>query len=418
MADLAVYSLFDVSMNIFAPNDRHAAPSSRLGLSDQSVYTEKPAAEPQLSHRCGQALLHLRQPLRSLTRRLRLAVMGNLLLLFVSLHRCHCCHLLRPLYLPRICLADFLVIKMSFAFPLLLLSLIVISAYLLFHAIWLTFPSGSRHPACLHSTVQVSVVANSLGLSTLFIATVALSPSVLFKVPNLTICAITGRGRPTAMKDYQNAPLLPSTLHSASAAFGGKRSSFITQYLNDLAAFMTAFAKVSLSPTGGIFSVDTARIIGLAISTMANFSFISTTFLVVQESTEHVKTWLSTVLATAPNRISGGVLTSPELKAFEAYQDVLKFLPLFLVAALVSVVASLILSCLHLIILGGWILELVKALILSLSAGLAADPCIHLTLAISRSNGNEDASYKHRCQRALAIVGLAVTSAALNTTLA
>ncbi|EUB54033.1 hypothetical protein EGR_11110 [Echinococcus granulosus] len=186
---------------------------------------------------------------------------------------------------------------------------------------------------------------------------------------NLAIVAVKRFSIYASLSLLEESALLSS--HKYGRIFGQNVFSF--KYLNDLAAFMTAFAKVSLSPTGGIFSVDTARIIGLAISTMANFSFISTTFLVVQESTEHVKTWLSTVLATAPNRISGGVLTSPELKAFEAYQDVLKSFcctdcsPILLstrnlplaVAALVSVVASLILSCLHLIILGDTMLILV-----------------------------------------------------------
>ncbi|KAH9277794.1 Protein dispatched -like protein 1 [Echinococcus granulosus] len=423
-----------------------------------------------------------------------LAVMPTLLLLFVPPHRRRCCHFLRPLRLPRFCLADLLVIKMRFTFPLLLLSVIVTSAYLLFHAGWLTFPFGPLQPAFYRPAHPAEVYRLRGGEFSWAEYTLRSHRSLISLHLVWGVQPHDPRNHWT-WTPYDNDVVVPQPLWredfnlttpvslSWLSAFCSEitkmprsfappsilpRSSFLEEdalllsqnygcvfgrsvfsfrdfnestpmcYQNT-ASCLTAFAEASSIPTGMRFSLDTARIVGLVISATVNFSLANTTFSAVQEFTQHVETWFSTLLATAPNGLLGGFLASPELTAFEAYQDVLKFLPLSLglsvalaallvllatlnlplaVAALVSVVASLLLSCLLLILLGGWTLGIVEALILSLSAGLAVDPCIHLALAIIRSNGNEDASWKRRCQRALGTVGWAVTGAALSTALA
>lgn len=383
---------------------------------------------------------------------------------------------------------------MRFTFPLLLLSVIVTSAYLLFHAGWLTFPFGPLQPAFYRPAHPAEVYRLRGGEFSWAEYTLRSHRSLISLHLVWGVQPHDPRNHWT-WTPYDNDVVVPQPLWredfnlttpvslSWLSAFCSEitkmprsfappsilpRSSFLEEdalllsqnygcvfgrsvfsfrdfnestpmcYQNT-ASCLTAFAEASSIPTGMRFSLDTARIVGLVISATVNFSLANTTFSAVQEFTQHVETWFSTLLATAPNGLLGGFLASPELTAFEAYQDVLKFLPLSLglsvalaallvllatlnlplaVAALVSVVASLLLSCLLLILLGGWTLGIVEALILSLSAGLAVDPCIHLALAIIRSNGNEDASWKRRCQRALGTVGWAVTGAALSTALA
>ncbi|KAL5106546.1 hypothetical protein TcWFU_000829 [Taenia crassiceps] len=423
-----------------------------------------------------------------------LTVMPTLLLLFVPPHRRRCYHLFRPLHLPHFRLADFLVVRMRFVFPLLLLSIIVTSTYLLFHAGWLTFPSGSLQPAFYRSAHPAEVyrlrggefswaeytLRSHRGLISLHVVwgvqphdprnhwtwtpyddeAIVLQPqwqadfnitapeslswlsnfcSKINKMPH----SFALPSIPPRRSFLEDDALLSSQNHGC--AFGRGVFSFrdfnesTPVCYHDTAACLTTFAETSSNPTGIRFSLETMRIVGLVISVTANLSLANTTFWALQEFTQQVEAWFSTLLATAPNGLAGGFLVSPELTAFEAYQDVLKFLPFSLglsvalaallillstlnlplaMAALVSVAASLLLSCLLLILLGGWTLGIVEALILSLSAGLAVDPCIHLALAIIRPSGDQGVSWQQRCRKALETVGWAVTGAALSTALA
>ncbi|EUB61680.1 Protein dispatched [Echinococcus granulosus] len=326
-----------------------------------------------------------------------LAVMPTLLLLFVPPHRRRCCHFLRPLRLPRFCLADLLVIKMRFTFPLLLLSVIVTSAYLLFHAGWLTFPFGPLQPAFYRPAHPAEVYRLRGGEFSWAEYTLRSHRSLISLHLVWGVQPHDPRNHWT-WTPYDNDVVVPQPLWredfnlttpvslSWLSAFCSEitkmprsfappsilpRSSFLEEdalllsqnygcvfgrsvfsfrdfnestpmcYQNT-ASCLTAFAEASSIPTGMRFSLDTARIVGLVISATVNFSLANTTFSAVQEFTQHVETWFSTLLATAPNGL----------------------------------------------------------------------------LAIIRSNGNEDASWKRRCQRALGTVGWAVTGAALSTALA
>lgn len=207
--------------------------------------------------------------------------------------------------------------------------------------------------------------------------------------------------------------------------------------LHDKMDCLIAFAEASSNPTGLRFSSETGEIVGLVISFTANISLSNTTFSDLQKFGQQVETWFSELLLTAPSGLKSGFLVSPEFTAFETYQDVLKFLPLSVglsvtlaallvlistmnlalaLTALTSVISSLLLSCLLLVILGGWNLGIVEALILSLSAGLAVDPCIHLAFAIMKADSGSP-SWKNRSGEALQMVGCAVTGAALSTAL-
>lgn len=419
-----------------------------------------------------------------------LVVMPTLLYLLVPPHRKCCLSFRLSLRLP---LVD-IIIKMRYVFPLLLVFIISTSAYLLFHVGWLTFPSGSLQPAFYRHNHPSDVYRLQGGDFSWAEATLRRHRGLVslhavwgvdpndprnpwtwtpqdddgpFPQPlwseafNLTdprslnwlgtFCSeITKMPRiwtpPSVLprRSFLEEDALFLSLQNTGCVFGNGVFSFKDfeksnqLCAQDISACLMAFAEASSNPTGMRFSQETGEIVGLIISFTANLSLSNTTFANLQEFGQQVEAWFSDLLLTAPPGMKSGFLVSPELAAFETYQDVLKFLPLsvglsvtlatFLVflstwnlllafTALVSVVASLLLSCLLLVIMGGWNLGIVEALILSLSAGLAVDPCIHLAFAIMNSD-SESTSWKKRSKNALEMVGCAVTGAALSTALA
>ncbi|KAM7532997.1 hypothetical protein Aperf_G00000124144 [Anoplocephala perfoliata] len=421
-----------------------------------------------------------------------LVVMPTLLYLLVPPRRKCCLSFRRPLQFP---LVDF-IIKIRYVFPLLLVLIISISACLLFHAGWLTFPStGSLQPAFYRHNhpsdvyrLQGSDFSWAEAMLRRHRSLVSLHavwgvtpndprnpwtwtpqdddsplPQPLWnEVFNLTdprsldwlgaFCSeITKMPRiwtpPSVLprRSFLEEEALFFSSQNTGCVFGNGVFSFRDfeksnqLCAQDMKACLMAFAEASSNPTGIRFSQETGEIVGLIISFTANISLINTTFSDLQEFGQQVETWFSDLLRTAPPGMKSGFLVSPELAAFETYQDALNFLPLSVglsvtlatilvfvstwnlslaLTALISVVASLLLSCLLLVILGGWSLGIVEALILSLSAGLAVDPCIHLALAIMNSEDSEAFSWKKRSRNALEMVGCAVTGAALSTALA
>nr|CDS34178.1 protein dispatched 1 [Hymenolepis microstoma] len=245
-------------------------------------------------------------------------------------------------------------------------------------------------------------------------------------------------------KSYLEEDALLFSLQNTGCAFGSgilsfqdfeKTNPFCVQ---DKMHCLVAFAEASSNPTGLRFSLASGEIVGLVISFVANISLSNTTFSDLHKFGQEVEKWFSDLLITAPSGLNSGFIVSPEFTAFETYEDVLQFLPIsvgfsitlaallvFLstmnlplsLTALTSVISSLLLSCLLLVILGGWNLGIVEALILSLSAGLAVDPCIHLAFAMMKSKSG-GSSWKIRSCEALQMVGSAVTGAALSTALA
>uniref|UniRef100_A0A5K3FHB9 SSD domain-containing protein n=1 Tax=Mesocestoides corti TaxID=53468 RepID=A0A5K3FHB9_MESCO len=207
---------------------------------------------------------------------------------------------------------------------------------------------------------------------------------------------------------------------------------------NDTAACLAAYALKSRFPTGLRFSPHSSKVVGLLISAVANVSLSNATYSEMLTYTQELQSWFSSILSTAPRGLSRGFVVSQELAAFDTYQDLLKFLPLSIAlsvtlaaslvylstlnlplafTSLVSVMASLLLCCLFLVAFDEWTLGIVEVLILSLSAGLAVDPCIHLAFAIVRST-QATLEWSQRCRTALETVGCAVTGAALSTAIA
>lgn len=392
-----------------------------------------------------------------------LVVMPTLLHIAVGPHRQ--CRLSRLPHIPfaRICT----VTRLRFIFPPILICSTVVSAYLLFHSGWLAFPGGSLQPAFYRSVHPAEVyrlrggefswaehilrrhrgfislhavwgvhphdprnpwtwapqddeelpsqplrradfniaTPESLAWLSQFCAEVTKMPHILV-TPSIPV-----------RKNYlEEDVLILSASQNYGCAFGRSVLSFQDfaethpKCTEDLVSCLTAFAKMSTSPTGLRFSTESGSIVGLVISITVNISLTNTSFSELQKFSRSVESWFEALQATAPPGLAGGFLVSPELTAFEAYEDVLKFLPLSLslsvilaalivflstfnvylsVTTLLSVVATLLLSTLLLVLLGGWSLGIVEALILTLSAGLAVDPCIHLAFAIIQAKGEE-----------------------------
>ncbi|VUZ46554.1 unnamed protein product [Hymenolepis diminuta] len=419
-----------------------------------------------------------------------LVVMPTLLYLLVPPRR-KCCPFFR---LPvQFSLANF-IIKIRSIFPIILLSIITISSYLLFYLGWLAFPSRSLQPSFYRPNHPSEVYRlyggeYSWAESTLRRHRSLVSLHAVWGVVpqdprnpwtwvpqddenillqplwskdfNLTnpdsidwlsdFCTkftkmprIWTPPSVSPRKGYLEEDALLLSLQSTGCVFGSGVFSFQDfgktnpLCLHDKTDCLVAFAEASSNPTGLRFSPETGEIVGLVISFTANISLSNTTFSDLQKFGQQVETWFSELLLTAPSGLKSGFLVSPEFTAFETYQDVLKFLPLSVglsvtlaallvlistmnlalaLTALMSVISSLLLSCLLLVILGGWNLGIVEALILSLSAGLAVDPCIHLAFAIMKADSGSP-SWKNRSGEALQMVGCAVTGAALSTALA
>lgn len=210
----------------------------------------------------------------------------------------------------------------------------------------------------------------------------------------------------------------------------------------DFARCLATYARESSTATGLRFFANSSEVVGVVVTAKAALSLHNTTFTELSSYANELDSWFSAEMRTAPGGLSNGFLVSPELAAFDTYTDVLRFLPLSLglsislaaglvlistlnlllaFTAFLSVGAALLLCCLLLVLFDNWTLGVVEALILSLAAGLAVDPCLHLAFDISRplpaSPGTESGWLK-RCRVSMETVGCAVTGAVLTTAIA
>ncbi|VDL95374.1 unnamed protein product [Schistocephalus solidus] len=194
----------------------------------------------------------------------------------------------------------------------------------------------------------------------------------------------------------------------------------------------------SQNGAGFHFQPGGTRPVAFTISLTSNISLNEASHNELSTYAQRLSKWFDDAQASAPESLSGGFLLSPELAAFEVYKDLLKFLPWSLgislslattlvllstlnvalsVAALLSVLASQLSCTVLLVLLDNWQLGVVEALIISLSAGLAIDPCLHLAFALVPSR-KEPVDWCRQARSALELVGGAVTGGALTTAVA
>lgn len=190
--------------------------------------------------------------------------------------------------------------------------------------------------------------------------------------------------------------------------------------------------------TGLHFDPDNGDFVAVTVSVTSELSLHEANFSDLRDYAAQLEDWFSRLMTTAPPGLASGFIVSKELAAFDVYQDIVMFLPcslglsvlmtavfvfvascdfLLALTALICVLASLLSCCLLLVLIDGWSLGVVEALVLSLAAGLAVDPCLHLALAIARPAVSGD--WLTRCHVVLETVGCrAVTGAALSTAVA
>ncbi|CAH8450687.1 unnamed protein product [Dicrocoelium dendriticum] len=144
--------------------------------------------------------------------------------------------------------------------------------------------------------------------------------------------------------------------------------------------------------------------VALILTVLTNLSTTTSTHAELRRFTENVASWFQASLLNAPASLIGGQVVVPALAAFEVTLNVVQYIhwsvlsSVFLATLLVllsslnmwlSVLAFLSLSsCLlttvaTLITFDHWTLGVVEGLVISLAAGLAIDPCIHLAVSVS-----------------------------------
>ncbi|TGZ72871.1 hypothetical protein CRM22_001840 [Opisthorchis felineus] len=148
--------------------------------------------------------------------------------------------------------------------------------------------------------------------------------------------------------------------------------------------------------------------LGLIVSVLTNLSMLTSTHDELRRGVYDLSAWFLEALTTAPDHLRGGRLVLPTLGPFEVEKNVTEYvywsiLVAILLAALlvllstgtlclavialVSLFACLVTTGMMLIIIDNWSLGIVEGLVLSLAAGLAIDPCLHLALSVKRAGG-------------------------------
>ncbi|KAL7060579.1 hypothetical protein AAHC03_010244 [Spirometra sp. Aus1] len=243
---------------------------------------------------------------------------------------------------------------------------------------------------------------------------------------NLSKCCVSA----AASAGADGSPRVPLQIPTSDAA------TFEDCLLEYLKATTNRFP--SQNGAGFHFQPGGSRPAAFTISLTANVSLTEVSHKDLSKYAQRLGEWFDDAQASAPESLSGGFLISPELAAFEVYQDLLKFLPWSLgislslattlvllstlnvalsVAAFLSVLASQLCCTVLLVLLDNWRLGVVEALIISLSAGLAIDPCLHLAFALVPPR-KAPVDWCRQARSALELVGGAVTGGALTTAVA
>ncbi|CAH8834040.1 unnamed protein product [Trichobilharzia szidati] len=153
--------------------------------------------------------------------------------------------------------------------------------------------------------------------------------------------------------------------------------------------------------------VDFSEPVGFTVSALTNIALISASHTHIQQAIENITIWFNNLLANAPQSLHHGFIAIPELEKFEIITNITQYVYQSIIIAvciaslLILVISrNIILSLLSLICLtsclmlcltilsclDNWALGMIEGLVISLAAGLAIDPCIHLAYAICKNN--------------------------------
>ncbi|CAH8484228.1 unnamed protein product [Heterobilharzia americana] len=156
--------------------------------------------------------------------------------------------------------------------------------------------------------------------------------------------------------------------------------------------------------------------IGFTVHALTNISLISSSHQHLQQTIHTISIWFQSLLLNAPESLRHGFIAVPELEKYEIMHNVTQYvyqsiIIAVLIASLLILIISksiilsllsllcltccLMLSITILVCLDNWTLGMIEGLIISLAAGLAIDPCIHLAYAVFDKENNKKSN---RCQ--------------------
>ncbi|KAF7262554.1 hypothetical protein EG68_00195 [Paragonimus skrjabini miyazakii] len=189
--------------------------------------------------------------------------------------------------------------------------------------------------------------------------------------------------------------------------------------------------------------------VGFIITVLTNISVARVTHQELLLAVNSLNQWFDRVLATAPKSLAGGQMVLPGLGPFQVALNITEYLHWGLLSAVlmatvlvllisgnvwITLLACLsLLTCLSftiilLVVVDQWTLGIVEGLVVSLAAGLAIDPCIHMALTVSHM---ERLCYPRAChtrvfviwslnsvRRSMDLLNVAVTGSAWSTAMA
>lgn len=145
---------------------------------------------------------------------------------------------------------------------------------------------------------------------------------------------------------------------------------------------------------------------GFVITVLTNLSEATSSHAEMTSSLRVLTHWFKNGLKTAPAGLLGGQFVTPQTLATEVASNVTDYVHwsiacavlmavllvllssggsvLLAASAFVCLCGGLLVSVYTLAWLDGWSLGIVEGLVISLAAGLAIDPCIHVAIAVSR----------------------------------
>ncbi|CAH8454175.1 unnamed protein product [Schistosoma turkestanicum] len=144
--------------------------------------------------------------------------------------------------------------------------------------------------------------------------------------------------------------------------------------------------------------------VGFIVNALTNISLISSSHYDIEKAMNKITIWFNNLISNAPNLLNHGFLVVNELEKFEITSNITQYvyhsimiaviiasLLIFLIGKniLLSVLSLLCLTCCLLssitilTCIDNWKLGIIEGLVISLAAGIAIDPCIHLAYAVS-----------------------------------
>ncbi|CAH8460643.1 unnamed protein product [Schistosoma margrebowiei] len=144
--------------------------------------------------------------------------------------------------------------------------------------------------------------------------------------------------------------------------------------------------------------------VGFIVNALTNISLISSSHYDIENFMNKITIWFNNLLSTAPNLLNHGFLVVNELEKFEITLNITQYvyhsiiiaviiasLLIFLISknillsllSLICLTCCLLSSITLLTCIDNWKLGIIEGLVISLAAGLAIDPCIHLAYAVS-----------------------------------